>query len=248
MEGSSGQVEPGGSGWLDGDPRTEAELVARLAEKKFQGVLWERFAHDLAATGLRVIAPWVRTGRIFAELRRKGIPCRGPVGMGDLDVRDLAADTVARAIAAFRARMLVSQRWDPGGGARLSTLFITQCLHQFPNAYRDWMRVRFGAPDELPGDDDVVQETEERARDDPTLAGAGYDPEATVITREQCAELLDLLPDRLRGVIQLVVRGYSFRQAAQMLGEDPESLQRQLWRLRPRLRLAREQRRSEVDP
>ncbi|HEY9472412.1 MAG TPA: hypothetical protein VIS06_01040 [Mycobacteriales bacterium] len=245
MEISGGHVLPDKP---DGDLRVEAELVARLAEKKFQGVLWERFANDLAIVGLRVIVPWIRTRQIFPELRRKGIRCRGPVGMSEGDAEDLAAETVARAIDPFRVKMLMSERWNPHGGARLSSLFITQCLYQFPNAYRDWMRSRFGSPEELPGDEKVVREAEELARDDPIRTETGHDPEATVIAREEWEELLDLLPDRLRGVIQLVVRGYSFRQAAELHGEDHESLQRQLWRLRPRLRQLREHRRSEVDP
>lgn len=245
MEISSGHVVAGEPG---GDVRAEAELVAMLAEKKFQGVLWERFANDLAIAGLRVIVPWIKTKRIFGELRRKSISCRGPVGMSEGEAEDLAAETVARAIDPFRVRMLMSERWSPDGGARLSSLFVTQCLYQFPNAYRDWMRGRFGSPEDLPGDDRVVREAEERARDDPVRADAGHDPEAAVVAHEEWQDLLDLLPDRLRGVIQLVVQGYSFRQAAELQGEDHEPLQRQLWRIRPRLRQLREQRNREVDP
>lgn len=248
MSGSGGHGTVGGTGDLPGDPRAEAELVARLAEKKFSGVLWERFASDLAVVGLRVLTPWIRTHRIFGELRRKGIRCRGPVAITDAQADDLAAETVARAVDPFRVRMLVSERWDPDGGARLSSLFITQCLYQFPNAYRDWMRSTFGNQEDLPGDAQVARQTDERARDDPVRTGAGGDPEAAVITRAECEDLLDMLPDRLRGVVQLVAQGYSFRQAAEVAGEDPAALQRQLWRLRPRLRRARERQRNEVTP
>lgn len=225
-----------GVGGADGESGAEAELVAMLAEEKFQGPLWDRFADDLARAGLRVIRPWIGTGRIFAELRRKGVACRRPVPMTDAEVDDLAAETVARAINPFRSKMLMSGRWDPNGAARLSSLFVTQCLHQFPNAYRSWMRDRFASTDVLPGYDEVVREAEERARDDPVHHR--HDPEDTVVAREQLDELLDLLPDRIRGPAQLVLQGYSFRQAAQMHGDDPDALQRQLWRLRPRLRRA----------
>lgn len=229
---------------LFGDPSDEADEVARLAEDKFEGRGWERFAERLATYGLKVLTPWIRDGRIFAEMRRKGVACRGPVDMNEDDVRELADDTVAHAIGPFRQKMLMSGRWDPQGSARLGTLFVTQCLHQFPNVYRRWMRTKFRTWEVVPGDDDVAWRVDARTDQVPV----GFDPEAEVVGVLDYRELLDLLPDPLRAAAQLVAQGLSLRQAAEMLGMDQRNLQRQLWRLRPRLRTALEQWRRENDP
>lgn len=239
----------GQPGELNGDPRAEAELVAMLAERKFQGVLWERFANELGVAGLAVLTPWIATGRIFRELRRKGIRCRGPVGGAGLDPDQLASETVARAINPFRDKILTSEQWNPHGDARLRTLFVTQCLFQFPNVYREWLRATHRHREEWSVDAEVLARVEEQSRGDPGAGSSRDDPEAAAISRQECEWMLDALPDRLRAVIQLVVRGHTFKDAARLLGEDYRPLQEALRRIRPALReQLRERRRNEEGP
>ncbi|MBV9450762.1 MAG: hypothetical protein JO345_33215 [Streptosporangiaceae bacterium] len=156
----------------------------------------------------------------------------------DQSARDLATDATVHAIIPFQA-MLKNDQWDPHGPATLAHAFIIGCLQQFPNVYRAWLRRKFGTELErlefLPGNDEVAGRLEEQAREDPLRALFGGDPERIFIARECQRDLLALLPDELRAVIQLVVQGYTFTRAAKVLGEDPEKLQARLYRIRPRL-------------
>jgi DNA-directed RNA polymerase specialized sigma24 family protein len=218
------------------DGYSDAEVVAILHKHEFQGPIWDRFVEYVCSHGMSVITPWIRSKRIFAEMRLRRIRCCGAVVIDDQSAGDLAADTAVRAIGPFRA-MLKSGRWDPHGPATLATAFITGCLQQFPNVYRTWLRQKFGTGLEklelMPGTDEVAGLIEEQARERPLWAPFGGDPEKVVITRERLEELLALLPDDLRAVIQLVSKGYTFTEAAASLGKDPKQLMRRLYKIRP---------------
>jgi DNA-directed RNA polymerase specialized sigma24 family protein len=211
-------------------PAADRDLLAALAEEDFQGPGWDRFAHGLASYGINVIRGWIMTGRIFAELRARGI--RHGAGtswhgqMTSADATDIAVETVARAIVSFRDKMLVNGRWSPEGGASITTLFITQCLFQFPNAHRYWKKER-GPARELPDDLAVSQQ--------PHLGGG--DPEQMLIGREQQIELINNLPsDLIRAAVQLMSEGHSVREAAEHLGVKPKKIDNALTRYRQKKR------------
>lgn len=220
------------------DGSCDAEVVAMLRKHGFCGPIWDRYTEQLCRHGLSVITPWIRSRHIFTEMRQKHIKCCAAVVIDDLSACDLATDTTVRAISPFR-ELLKDDRWDPHGPATLDAAFITGCLLQFPNVYRSWLRRTLGRNLErlevVPGNDTVAGLIDGRSRGDPLGGLLAGDPEAAVIMREREGELLELLPDELRAVLQLVVQGYTFTQAAQTLGEDPGRLQAQLYRIRPRL-------------
>lgn len=217
------------------DSYGDAEVVAVLRKHGFGGLAWDRYTEQLCRRGLCVLPPWILNKRIFAEMRRKKIRCCGPVVIDEQGARDLATDAIVNAISPFR-EMLTNEGWDPQGPATLAAAFINGCLQQFPNVYRSWLHKTFGHELErleaLPGNDGIARLIENRTRGDPLLAD---EPEAIVIAQLRRGELLALLPDDLRAVIQLVVQGYSFTRAATVLGEDPEKLRARLHRIRPRL-------------
>lgn len=219
--------------------RADAEIVARLARENFQGPLWARFAEHLAAHGLRVIVPWITTREIFPRMHEKHVRCSGAVHIPQPDAIELAADTITRAIPAFRTKMLQSGRWVPDGGASLDSLFVTQCLHQFPNVYRGWLGRQKSTLHELPVSDAVLQrKADERHHDHSGWfpAQGAHDPAEAVLSRQRCEYLIRLLPDRLRAVVQLVAQGHSLRSAAELQGESYDTLKRELQRIRPALR------------
>jgi DNA-directed RNA polymerase specialized sigma24 family protein len=220
------------------DSYSDAEVVAVLRKREFRGPLWDRYAECLCVHGISVLTPWIRNKRIFTEMKRRGLKCCGAVVIDDQGASDLATDATVRAISPFQA-MLKNGQWDPHGPATSDTAFINGCLQQFSNVYRAWLRRRFGSELErlelVPGNDEVAGLIEEQAREDPLRAMFGGNPETILITRERQDDLLALLPDDLRAVIQLVVQGYTFTRAAMALGEDPRKLQARLHRIRPRL-------------
>jgi DNA-directed RNA polymerase specialized sigma24 family protein len=120
----------------------DAELAAQLMLSQYQGRGWDMFAQALAEYGVQVIGAWVggRERLIFAKCAAKGIGALVPVDYDKDDARGLANETVVRAIAAFREKVLVPGRWRPAKGASLKTFFVGQCLFQFPNVYRKWQR------------------------------------------------------------------------------------------------------------
>lgn len=224
---------------------SDAEVVAMLRKHEFRGPIWDRYEEHLCRHGLSVLRPWIRNRRIFAEMKRKKIRCCGPVVIDEQSAGDLATDATVNAISPFRA-MLKYDDWDPHGPATLDAAFINGCLQQFPNIYRAWLHRTFGYELErleaVPGNDEVAGLIDAQTRTDLFGALLADDPEATVITRMQQDDLLALLPDDLRAVIQLVVQGYTFTRAAMTLGENPERLRARLHRIRPRLLQLWEQR------
>lgn len=125
----------------------DAELVMWLALNGFQGRDYDEFANELAKYGLGVMVAWIRKGVIFGKCRDRGIvglpePPTGALTAPDI-AEELAYETVARALAYFRSRVLMTGKWNPAKGASLKTYFIGQCLFQFRDVYRAWRQQEF---------------------------------------------------------------------------------------------------------
>jgi DNA-directed RNA polymerase specialized sigma24 family protein len=211
-------------------PSADRDLLAALAKEDFQGPLWDRFANELAHYGITVMRGWIVTGKIFGELRARGVRHgAGNSWHGQLtsdDATDIAVETVARAIVSFRDNMLANGRWSPQGGASITTLFITQCLFQFPNAHR-WWKKEHGPGIERPDDPAVSQQPRP----------GGGDPAQLLIGREQQLELITDLPsDLIRAAVQLMSEGHSVREAAEHLGVKPKKIDNALTRYRQKKR------------
>lgn len=114
----------------------DKEIVLRLGLQGYVGREWDAFATVLAQYGVQVLRAWLRTGKIFGLCRHRLPPMRFT---NDDDANEVAYDTVAAAIKAFRDDVLIPMTWDPTKGASLKTFFIGMCRLQFPNAYRRWL-------------------------------------------------------------------------------------------------------------
>ncbi len=79
-------------------------------------------------------------GSICATKRLRGVPIEVDRRFDYDTAYELAGERVARAVDPFRMKVLLSGRWDPGRGAALKTFFVGQCLIQFVEVAKGWVR------------------------------------------------------------------------------------------------------------
>ena len=211
----------------------DRELIARLAKSGFEGPGQELFEAELAAYGYPVMMAWTRSGEIIKKAAEKGRPLgipRGGPGWSREDRSELSAETVGRALAFFREKVLRAGAWDHTRGAAIKTYFMGACLFQFPNVYQAWQAERqrwmrhpavsiddpggSGMLYQVPGDDD----TEHRAL-------------ARYQLQQVMAELAGKYPD-LHQVVVLWLDGCTDAQAAEKLGSNPRKIEGQWHRWR----------------
>lgn len=130
--------------------QADQELVLELALRHYEGRAWNQFSTALAEYGYAVLRVWIARGQIFRRVTEKGRPIRRKISRIDGDAaKELAIETVTKAIIQFRERVLVPGVWNPGRGASLRTFFIGQCVLQFPDVYRAWEREQCIPPEGL---------------------------------------------------------------------------------------------------
>jgi len=198
----------------------DSRLYHALAAQDFEGPNWNRFKDALARYGLQVIGSWIRTGLIFKRCRERGLPTERPVRLQAGERSELAAITVAEAIAAFRDRVLRNGNWDPDRGASLRTYFIGQCLLRFPRVYKNWLRAEKGMDlASLPEDDQITDQ--------------GPGPEALAETRLLLASAV-AVPAMMKvaRVLLLVESGYRQDEIARRLDMSISSIESLLYRHR----------------
>lgn len=201
----------------------DQELVLQLALRGYIGPEWNAFAAALAEYGFQVITAWICSGIIFGKCNARGLGLGvAPEDLRSIDVaRELAGETVALAIRAFREKVLMANRWDPKKGASLKTFFIGQCVFQFPNTFRRWVSEQ----DAMPIDAQTVgRELELRAVRRPTDVMADV---ARAI--ESIRPLPDDHPTRLRVLMEM---GYTQREIAALLNTTEKAIEMKLYRSR----------------
>lgn len=144
---------PAGQAWLDAErlPDDEhldrlagdAALVAALRERGFAGPEYDYVQDEFIRYGVAVLAGWMRRGSIAsmcAQKRLRGVPAEVERQFDYDTALELAGESVARAVDPFREKVLLPGKWDPSRGAALKTFFIGQCLIQFVNVAKAWVR------------------------------------------------------------------------------------------------------------
>lgn len=124
---------------LDGD----AELVAALRASAFTGPDYDYVQDELVRYGVAVLAGWMKRGSIggiCAQKRLRGVPVEVERRFDYDTAYELAGESVARAVDPFRTKVLLPGRWDPRKGAALKTFFVGQCLIQFVEVAKAWVR------------------------------------------------------------------------------------------------------------
>lgn len=221
--------------WLRGERLPQGELEARLEADRelyailradgFTGANWDVFANEIARYGLAVIRSWLRSRQVFAKCAEKNAAAPDlPQHVTDdpVAVNSIADEVVALAIVKFRDNVLASGRWEPdrkGARATLKSFFIGQCLFQYANAARGWLKenanvTRLLAEHELaaatpltmkPATDDLIRDvaaaalrngaTNERAARILALDSLGY-------SRKEIADELAATPDTVASVLK----------------------------------------------
>jgi hypothetical protein len=201
-------------------------LLEALRREDFQGLSWVSFAEKLAGYAHPIIKSWIASQQIFSKCSKKGIKCTGPPPgnriLSNDDADEMANEAVARAINQFRDKVLRPGRWSPQGGASLTTMFVTQCLFQFPNVYRRWLL----EIERLPVD------SLEKLELDIRLAGA---QDGLVEIRDEIAHALKhyVKDKRVRDGLILRAMGYTMVECAEMLDTTAKALDsaiRRHWR------------------
>lgn len=136
---------------LNGD----AELVIALRAIDFTGPDYDYVQDEFVRYGVAVLAGWMKRGSIggmCAEKRLRGVPVEVERKFEYDTAYELAGESVARAVDPFREKVLLAGLWDPRRGAALKTFFVGQCLIQFVEVAKAWVRHElptFEAADEL---------------------------------------------------------------------------------------------------
>jgi DNA-directed RNA polymerase specialized sigma24 family protein len=211
----------------------DRELITALAKNGFTGAAQDIFEGELAAYGYPVMMAWTRTGMIIKKVAERGRPLgidAAPEWSRD-ERSELSLETVARALAFFREKVLLAGAWDHTRGATIKTYFVGACLFQFPNVYQRWntererwrshCAVNFDDPDDpngiwqLPSRD----RTEERAISRTEL-------------RQALAEMQAKDPALYNIVVLKLLEGYTDAQAAGWLDLTPKAVEGMWYRFR----------------
>ncbi len=204
------------------------DLIRFLAWEGYEGVEAEKLYKALMEYGHQVIGAWICTAVILSKCREKGVKVPDtldPILVQEAHEReDLTANTIARAVVAFRDKVLKRGKWTASRGATLKTFFIGQALFRFATEYRDWLKERRRRLPTVP--------IEPRTAPDELHAGA----EAIVVARETLRLSIDEIGDPIvRQMAVLSALGYTHREIAELLElGSSKVVETRLYRLRKR--------------
>ena len=208
----------------------DQEIVAALELENFEGPGWEEFCEALVGYAYQFLWAWVRSGKIWALCREKGIflPSGFVVPIpAEEDVRQLVEDILSDAVIRFE-QLRREGRWTPEGGATLTTYFVGQCIICFPNLYRAW-RARW--PETwVP----LTTLDEESARY--ALAVDQVDPAATAIAPMELSWVAAQFDERTVRALMLQELGYQVDEIAEQLKCSEKAVEMRLYHHRRRMR------------
>ncbi|QIS23459.1 RNA polymerase sigma factor [Nocardia terpenica] len=187
---------------------------------------WESTAAELAGYACRILRMWISSGAIVGHVRDiTGIRLPWRPELRETDIaEELAGMTIAVALKHFRA-IMTEGRWDATRGTCLETYFVGQCLLQFPNEYRRWLRENYaGRPQRTTSINDI-----EELHD----SSACCDLEETAVIRLDARKALDELPGtQLRTIVVLHSLGYTHAEIGRNLGLTAKAVEMILYRMR----------------
>jgi DNA-directed RNA polymerase specialized sigma24 family protein len=206
-------------------------LLEELSAEGYVGRKYTVFATVLAKYGVAVIRGWIRQGVILAKVRERGFgglppePHRRALNEDEDTAEELANETVALALVAFRDKVLVPGRWDASRGASLSTFFVGQCLMQFGNVYRRWRTEYVSRPEAVEPESDVFHSTVEDVAHQSAI-------------KDEARRVLSLVKDpRAREAFwRHAVNGEPFPVIAGRLGMTEKAVEKMIARARKQVR------------
>ncbi|MFE1391139.1 hypothetical protein ACFW5M_34020 [Streptomyces albogriseolus] len=105
----------------------DARLVDILRADNFMGPRYEKTTSRLMEYGWLAINKWTGSGEIFTHARQVGRPIPFHMTAPDWDADDrseVATETVVAGLDLFLEHGLIRGKWNPSGGASLSTYFV----------------------------------------------------------------------------------------------------------------------------
>ena len=202
--------------------RADRDLRDMLAAQGFAGAAYAVFEEELASYGYQVMMDWLRTGYIFSLCRNTGIMLFSQP-IPDQEIEDLAQETVAEALDAFKRRGLQEGRWCPDRGASLKTYFTKALCLQFANSWRK--RLRAGCTAAASSLEALSCDTE---------SGEPGPAEISLQRDTIRRGLADIKSEITRVALVLAAYGYQHEEIAEILGPGitPRSVERSLRRHR----------------
>jgi DNA-directed RNA polymerase specialized sigma24 family protein len=232
--------------------RLEADRRLRdaLAAANFTGPAYAAFEKEYVAFGLEQMTALLRSGYIFARCREidlylptRRIPAR--------DRKELALETVERAVPWFKARGLEQGGWQPELGASLKTYFTRALLYQFANVWRKYLKTAEEYRLRAAQESALLVSLEALPYD---IGSPGPDPADIFMQREDIRHALASIEartqearKRTQAVLYFTENGYSQAEIAEILGTTRGAVEGLLRRHRERIaaRAAEEKRIAE---
>lgn len=217
-----------------------------LCRADFKGHAWKAFCDDLWEYAMPVLKAGMRTGSIFKwcwdhDIIVESTDDERRTLHGSMEDRDeLAIESIAGAIVAFRKNTLERRRWKPTKRASLRTFFIGACLVQFGQVFRHWRRERV---DRLAGFGYGVA---------PALLASELadqltaDPEQYTITAELLTKCLKKADIEVKMSCYLVLQGHTLVETAELLGVSDRVIEGRFYRLRKHVKTLVKQGRVEI--
>jgi DNA-directed RNA polymerase specialized sigma24 family protein len=213
----------------------DARIVDILRADNFQGPRYQKATTRLMEYGWLTINKWTGNGDIFAHARRAGRPVPAHMTTPDWDADDraeVATDTVIAGLDLFLEHGLIRGKWNPAGGASLTTYFVGASIRSFRPVYIRWFRgVQTGQAElDLPASDDTAS----AERDIPDQRAT--DPFYAAATHDEIKRILPYITDtKVRKGLALRALGYTQQQAAEKVGLTEKALEGRIGRLRARI-------------
>ncbi|UCM89781.1 RNA polymerase sigma factor [Streptomyces marincola] len=215
----------------------DAMLVEVLRYEGFEGSRYQQVQSALMRYGWVTLNKWSASGYIFERAAGMGRPVPAhliPERWHYEDRTQVVTDTLVQGHALFREHGLVRGKWNPKGGAGLTTYFVGASIRVFPSVFIKWSKAHNRGQSEL--------DHRAAGTDDPPHARydipdqRAVDPAHTAVTRDDIARLWREIPDeQLREALVLMALGYTQAEAAQKVGLTGKALERRLARARTKV-------------
>jgi hypothetical protein len=223
----------------------DAERVALVASKGFQGPHYEQLAADLYKYAYPRLLKKIRTSEVVAlTLKSKTPICvsdedRITLNRSQHDRDELAVYTIDKALRQFTAE-LKKGAYQPqdhvgrnGRPASLSSFFFGMCLLVYPRVYAVWQRERT---------DQFLAEADKMSNDALARAfgHAAEDPVPADVAKAcaAIARMLDRAKPRMAAVMRLTIEGYNQSEIADQLNLVVGDVENDRYRFRQKVKKA----------
>lgn len=200
----------------------EGDLWHIVTNEGFGGRISEAVYIELAKYGARVLRKWIRTQRIFHEVRKIGRPVAGfgTYRATPEEIQSLIDETVTEAVRQFRKSALAGIGWRPGSGTCMATYFVRACVHAFSNAFRKCLN--------------EIVTVEVPVGAIPAAAETAVDI-ADGMSLQQLTDSYGITGVAAT-IVQMYLSGYSYKEIAERVGLSPKAVENRLAALRQRFR------------